>query len=485
MADDKKTPPSPTSPAVPDPNEGPGKGKAFFDRAKSVAATGNFDYAIDMFIEGLFREPFNIEEHKALRDVAMRRKIAGAKSGGGLLGGFGGSKQKYKGKTPKEALLNNEFTLARDVGNISAMTAIMRNADLLGLKDVVVWIGPLLKEANRTSKPKVEIYKELAEIYSKHDEYEKACDAINEAAQLKPDDSELASLSNQYAAQATMKRGKYGEAESFKDSIKDVEGTRKLLEEENLARSVEYRTKNLAGAKADYEANPKELQVIAKYSKALVDMDDEEHENHAMDVLKKAFEETKIYRLKAGIGDVRMKQYKRNLRMLREAVRADPNDKEMLKQYHDLDKERLAYELAEWRDRAEHMPTDLHVKYELGLRLWESKKYDEAIMAFQEAQNNPKHRVDALHFLGRSFLFLGMKPEAVETLKRSIEEYDLAQTGDKKSKELHYWFGRALEENQQSGEAIDVYSKVVQWEIGYADARKRMNDLRAQANGGG
>ena len=486
MADDKKTltPPqsssTPTATAAPDPNEGPGKGKAFFDRARAVAATGNFDYAIDMYVEGLFREPFNVEEHKALREVGMHRKIAGGKSGGGLLGGFGGSKQKYKGKTPKEALLNNTFILAREVGNIGAMTAMIRNADLLGYKDLVLWIGPLLKEANRTSKPKIEIYKELGEIYAKYDEFEKACDAINQAAQLKPDDAELVNLSNQYAAQATIKRGKYDEGDSFQGSIKDAEGTKRLLEEENLSRSEEYRRKNLVGAKEDYEANPKELQVIAKYTKALVDMDEEEFENQAIEVLKKSYAETKIYRLKAGIGDVRMKQFKRNLRMLREAVRADPNDKEMLRQYHDLDKERLAYELGEFRDRADHMPTDLHVKYELGLRLWESKKYDEAIMAFQDAQSNPKHRVDALHFLGRSFLFQGMKPEAVETLKRSIDEYDLATTGDKKSKELHYWFGRALEDNKQINEAIDVYSKVVQWDIGYADARKRMNELRAQ-----
>ena len=100
--------------------------------------------------------------------------------------------------------------------------------------------------------------------------------------------------------------------------------------------------------------------------------------------------------------------------------------------------------------------------------------------AFQEAQNDPKHRVDALHFLGRSFLAQGMKPEAVETLKRSIDEYDLAASGDRKSRELHYWFGRALEENAQFAEAVDIYSKLVQWDIGYADARKRMTDLRAQ-----
>jgi tetratricopeptide (TPR) repeat protein len=479
MEDDSKTSAPPT--ATSDPHEGPGKGKQFFDRARSVASTGNFDYAIDMYIEGLNREPFNLDEHKALREVAMRRKIGGAKSSGGFLGAFGGGpKPKYKGKTPKEALLNNTFILARDVGNLSAMLAILRNADILGYKDLVVWIAQMLRDANRTSKPKVEIYIEIAEILAKNKEFRRAGDVVAEAVKIKADDPQLSTLMNDYAAQAALLEGNYDKAESFRDSIKDVSGTRKLIEDENLVKSQEYLRDALVQAKADYEAKPLELQVINKYLKALQAMDQEEHENLAMEIARKAFEVTKIGRLKEEIGTIRMKQFRRNLRMLRDAVKADPNDKEMLRQFQELNKERLAFELVEFHERAERNPTDLIVKFDLGVRLWEIKKYDEAIVVFQQAQNHPKHRVESLHFLGRSFLIQHMTPEAVETLKRSIDEYDLAATGDKKSKDLHYWYARALEENKQVAEAIDIYSKVVQWDIGYLDARKRMTELRTQ-----
>ena len=74
--DPPRSPAAPEQPA-PDPNEGPGKGKPFFDRGKTVAATGNFDYAIEMYIQGLYREPFNVDEHQALREVAMRGKWRG------------------------------------------------------------------------------------------------------------------------------------------------------------------------------------------------------------------------------------------------------------------------------------------------------------------------------------------------------------------------------------------------------------------------
>lgn len=478
MADEKKN----ETEVATDPNEGPGKGKAFFDRARTVAATGNYDYAIEMAIQGLNREPFNVAEHQALRETALRRKISGVKSGGGLLGALGGGvKMPFKGKTPKEAMLNNEFTLARDVGNITAMTAIIRNADLLNLREVVLWMGTLLKEANRTTKsPKIEIYTELGSIYARYEEFERACDVVNEASKLKPQDGELDALSKQYAAQATIKRGNFDKGESFRGSIKDAEATKKLLEEDNLGKSEEYRKKSVEEARAAYEKNPMELQVISKYHKALWEMDDERYDDIDMQMLLKAYEATKIYRLKAAVGDVRMRQFKKNLRLLREAVKSDPSDKEMVQQYHALDKERLAFELAEFKERAEHMPTDMMVKYELGVRYYESKHFDEAIGAFQEAQANPKIRVEALHLLGRSFLTQGMKPEAVETLKRSIEEYELAPTGNTKSQDLHYWYGRALEENKQFTDAIDIYSKIVRWNMQYLDARKRLNDLRAQ-----
>lgn len=468
--------------AVPDPNEGPGKGKAFFDRGKSVADTGNYDYAIDMYIEGLNREPFNAEQYETLYRVALTRKLKGAKSGGGLFG----PKLPYKGKTPKEAMLNHAFLLAKDPGNISAMLAIVRNAVILEYREVVMWIGGLLLQANKTSKsPKKEIFNEVAGIYEKLEEYQKASEALQHALALDPNNQEMIARAKDLAAQETLKKGKYEEGASFTGSIKNVEETKQLLQGENLAKSEEFRTRALQQAQEDFEKNPKELQVISKYIKALVAMEDEAHESKAIEILEQAYADTKIYRLKAWIGDIRMTQYARNMRVLKEAVKGDPKDKESMAHLEALNKERLQYELGEWRERAEHMPTDMAVKYQLGLRYWQSEQYDNAIVALQEAQQNPKHRVDAMHYLGRSFLIQGMRPEAVETLKRAIEEYDLASTGDNKSKELHYWCARALEANGNAKEAVDMYSKIIRWDIGYRDARKRLNDLRAAEEGAG
>ncbi len=467
--------------AVPNPQEGPGKGRAFFERARTVAATGNYDYAIDMYIEGLNREPFNVAEHTALRDVSLTRKVKGGKAAGGILG----PKLPYKGKSAKEAMLNAEYILAKDPGNIPSMLTIIRNAVELQLKDVVLWIGPTLLAANRTTKtPKLEIFLELSEMYDKMKEYSKASEALQQAMILKPTDLGLSSRAKDLSAKETLEKGNYEQSESFKGSIKDREQTKELMQEESLSKSDDYKIAQIELSRKEYEKNTKELQVITKYVNALRMMDDETHETVAIDVLNKAYKETGVYRHKMAIGEIRMKQFKRNMRFLVEALKGDPEDKETGEQLAEVRKERLAFEVGEFKERVEHFPTDMLFMYEYGVRLYEAGKYDEAIGMFQQAQNNPKHRVEALHFLGRSFLTQGMKHEAMETLKRAIESYELAETGDTKSKELHYWLARAYEENGRFGEAMNLYSTITQWDITYRDSRKRLSEMRAKAAAG-
>jgi tetratricopeptide (TPR) repeat protein len=426
-----------------------------------------------MYIEGLNREPENVPEHQALYDVSLRRKIKGGKAAGGLFG----AKGPYKGKTAKEQMLNAEWMLAKDPGNISHMQALLRNAAAAEYADVIRWFSPLLLLANR-AKPRKEIYIELADIYEKIHEYNKASEAIQAAIELSPTEMELISRAKDLAAKETLRKGQYEKGDDFQQSLRDREGTKNLLEGENLAKSEDYRLRLVAQAKIDYEKNPKDHQLISKYAKTLWDMDEEGYENQAIEVLQRAYQETKTYRYKAYIGDIRMKQYKRNIRLLKDAAKSDPSDKALQQQLLAVAKERLAFELEEYKERVFHYPTDMLFQYEYGLRLYQTKRLDEAIAALQIAQNNPKHRADALFCLGMAFNEKGMKPEAIDTLRRAVESYELADTGDQKTKEIHYWLARALEDTGERAGAVAMYSKITQWDYNFRDVRTRLEALR-------
>jgi hypothetical protein len=96
-------------------------------------------------------------------------------------------------------------------------------------------------------------------------------------------------------------------------------------------------------------------------------------------------------------------------------------------------------------------------------------------------RQDPKLKTDATIVLGRAFLDAGFIDEAVDTLATVIADY--VNKGDKKSIDMTYWYGRALEQKGEVQAAIKAYSQVAQWEFNYKDVQSRIKKLRAaQAN---
>lgn len=460
--------------------EGPGKGQAFFDRAKTVAESGNYDYAIDMYLEGLNREPTNVEEHEALRKVALTRKIKGGKPAGG----FFGPKNPYaKGKTAKDQMLAAEWILARDPGNLSAMQNMFRQAAQAEYIDVVRWAGSMVFMANKNNPqgPKQEIFLELSDIYDRVGDVKKATEAVLAALEMTPQDLDLQARARELAAKQTLVIGNFENNGSFKDSLKDKQKTKELLQEDQLQKTVEYRLKLVENARRDYELNPREHQLISKYAKTLFDMEDDKHDEIAIQVLQKAYEDNKTYRYRQQIGEIKMRAMKRNVRMLAEAAKQDPNDATLKKQLAELRKEQIMLELGEYREQATNYPTDIAIQYEFGKRLFAAHQFDEAIGVLQVAQNNPRHRAEALHYLGHCFRQKNMIPEAIDTFRRSLDAYEMAESGDMNSKKYNYWLAHTLEDSgsaEDIREAIQLYSKITQWDYNFADVRARLEVLR-------
>ena len=58
-----------------------------------------------------------------------------------------------------------------------------------------------------------------------------------------------------------------------------------------------------------------------------------------------------------------------------------------------------------------------------------------------------------------------------------IENYELK--GDAKSKDMYYWYGRALELKGDTASALKSYSQVFQWDANYRDVQSRIKRLRS------
>ena len=467
-------PPPPTETYRDVPDEDRKRAQELFDKGKKVSDTGNFEYAIEMYLSGLNIDPENTDAHKALRDLSLKRKASGGK-------GLGmAEKWKMKKGDDRQNLINAEKLLAYDPGDLGNMVSVFEAAYKAGFYDTVMWIGNVTMEAN-ISRPKGPDYKTfiiLRDIYKGVQQWQDAVKACEWAAKMKPDDMDLQKELKDLGAQVTMMKGKYGVAKSFRESVRDMSKQTKLMREDSDIRTDDMMAEQIASAKAEYEAEPNEPGKLMKYIDILRKTENADFENLAIEILEDAFKRTNQFRWRKAAGEIKLVQLGRMERSMRQAFQASPADEELRKQYAQFRVERWEEELKEYQLWVENYPTETSYRYSVATRLFELKRYDEAIPLLQQTRQDPKLRVEAGTYLGRAFFEAGFADEAVDTLRDVIDAYQIK--GDAKSKDMNYWYGRSLEAKNDIPAAIKAYSQVAMMDFNYRDVQTRIKNLRGQ-----
>ena len=447
----QNTPPEPSS---------SGKGKVFFERAEQVADTGNWDFAIELFIEGIKREPGNIAQgHQRLRDMAMNRTAQGGK-GPGM-----GDKFKHRlGKDPEQNLVNSAFLLAKEPGSQQFMNQLRQAASKLDLSDVIKWVCDIMLESQRLAKKQNgKLLMMLVEDFAAMNEFQQAMAACEMAKILSPDDAVIQQTLGDLSAKYTMHKGKYGEEGDFVDKVADLEGQKKLMEQDNLVQSEHFLLEQIEKARSEYLVDPDVSGKINGLADALMKMSDESYEGEAISVLEKAHRDSGAYQYKLRIGDIKIKQMTRRYRKLVKAGDKDAAKKQLRAQ--------LAFELEEYKERSINYPTDLKLKFELGRRQYLSALYDDAIASLQQAQRDPRHHLAAMSYLGQAFEAKGWMREATETYTKALE----GEMSEEKAKELRYNLGNVQEKTGDLEGAREQFSNVAQADFNYKDVRKRLD----------
>lgn len=450
------------------------KAEAFFKQGRTVASAGQFDYAIEMYLQGLKFDPEATEAHQALREISLKRKASGGKD----MGMMQKMKNRY-GKDDVENMIVAERFLAYDPGNTNRMLELLKYAAEAECKQATMWVGPMLLRANIDSgKPEIGKFLALKDAYMRLGDWQHAVDAAQHALRMRPQDMDLAAEVKNLAAQQTMKAGNYGQGGSFRDSVKNSDEQRKLMDADKDIRSVDALTASIIEARQQYQAEPNEPGKLTKLVDALMKTEQSEYENEAIEVLDAAYKRTGAFRWRFAIGKIKLQQLKRMERSLREEVAKNPKDEEAKKTYKEFLKDRAEEELKEFTLAAENYPTDLTFKYEMARRLIQLGQHTDAIPLLQQAVADAKLRVEGTIELGKAFLAAEFHDEAVDTLHGLTETYQ--GVGDTKAKEIWYWYGRSLETRGDNPEAIKCYSKVTMWDFNYRDVQARIKALRAK-----
>ncbi|MDP6047271.1 MAG: hypothetical protein QGG25_16805 [Phycisphaerae bacterium] len=439
-----------------------GKGKAFFERAEQVAETGNWDFAIEMYIEGLKREPGNIEQgHQRLREAAMKRKAQGGKNPG--------MSDKFKhrmGKDPEQNLVNSAFLLAKEPGSQQFMNQMRQASVQLELNDVIKWVCDILLESQKQAKkPNVKLLMMLATDFAEIEAYAPAMQACEMARTVAPNDAVIQRTLGDLSAKYAIKKGRFDEEGDFTKGVVDIDSQNEQARGDEFSQTEDYVLKQIEKARQEYLASPDVPGKVNAFVDALLKVSDEAYEGEAVDVLTKAHLDSGAYQYKLRIGDIKITQMTRRYKKLVKAGDKDAAKKQLRAQ--------LAFELDEYKERSINYPTDLSLKYELGRRQYLAGQFDEAIGSLQQAQRDPRRHLTAMSYLGQAFEAKGWMREASETYARALE----TEMTEDRAKDLRYHLGNALEKMGKLIEAREQFSAVAQADFNFKDVRQRLDDV--------
>jgi len=414
-------------------SENSAKAMAFFDKAQKAAEKNNFDYAIEMYLEGLKYSPEALEEgHLPLCELALHRQGKGGKKPSMM------ERVKHlRGKTPLEQLINAEYLFARDPEHVPYAEAMLKAAVDGDYTRTGKWIANLIFQKNNASeKPSYHTYILLKESYVKLGQFDKAIAACQHAIKLKPGNTELAEEYKNLSAEQTMASGKYNMAGDFRQSIKDSEKQAKLYSQDRVIKTESYRLSAVRDAEKEYAQNPNLPNNIFHLAEALSDLQTDEAENKAIQLLENAYKNKNDFNFKQRAGLLRIKQLKRKDKDATAALNANPDDAQAKKAAESLKEQQNNCELQHYQLCVQHYPTDLHLKYEYGVRLLRNKNYNEAIPLFQESQKDPRRRIAAMDKTGVCFFMKGWYSDAIDIFKQAIDSCEIQD--DRIAKELRY-----------------------------------------------
>jgi len=449
------------------------KSRAFFESARKMAESSNFDHAIDMYLEGLRFAPDALEEgHLPLGELAVQRQAKGGKKPTMVE-----KVRRLRGKTALEQMLNAEYLFTKDPNHLPYAEAVLKAAVAGGYKKTAGWIANLIFQTNNSAeRPSVQTYLLLKDSYAALGQFDKALAACQRASRLRPDDKDLADEFKNLSAELTMVKGGYDTEDDFRKAIKDREGQDKLHAQASIVKTEDYRLKAVEDARQKLAQNPDVPVNILNLAEALSDLENDQAEHDAIELLDNAYKNSSDFTFKQHAGLLRIKQLRRKVRQAKSSLETNPNDAHAKAAVEQLTVALNTTELEHYRLCVQNYPTDLQAKYEYAVRMVKNRRFDEAIPLFQEAQRDPRRKIQSLNQIGCCFFLKGWFADAIDVLTQAIEAYKIKD--DAIGKELRYNLARAYEEQGNAQEALEIYRKLAQTDFGYKDVSQRVDKLR-------
>ena len=453
--------------------------RALWLKAVAAIELRNFGYAISLLQDILKQEPEFLTGRQLLRRAAVTRSKSTRKSFFNIsTAPIAVMKaQREIKKDPKRAIEMLEKVLEDEPYNRQANLVLKEAALAVGWPEIGVFALRTLLEENPRD---VKLLHELGRLYHQLGDSDQEVEVYNQITEIDPLDAEALRLCKDASARASMKRGGWTQAESYRDLIKDKEEAVLLEQQSRMRLTGEALDQQIAETYARHQAEPANVD-LARRLGAL----NEQKEDFptAITWYQRAADLTKgaDTGLSRKVSDLKIKCLEREIAAQEEFLSTrDATDELYAKKSGELKAakaRRAEILIADARERVARNPTDLQLRFELGEHLLNAGQFREAVPELQRARQNPHARLKAMNLLGCCYAELGMLDLAMKQLEEASKEI---LTMDTMKREIVYNLGLVYKRMGEREKSLACMKQIYEVDYGYRDVAQRVESSYEQ-----
>jgi tetratricopeptide (TPR) repeat protein len=354
-----------------------------------------------------------------------------------------------------------------DPANSGAHRIVVEAATAMEMpRTAVMSLDILLKNSPKDKTLAIQFANTLAET----GDGKRAEKILMDLAQAMPNDNEVFMALKDLSARKTLNEGGYETLQDGKGSFRDALRNEKeavSLEQENRVQKSEDHSQNLI---TEYEtrlkAEPNNLKLLRNLAELYTQKKQFDRALEYYELIKATDAGGSDAAIERSIGETKVRQLDHELSQLNPTA-PDHADKVVR-----LNAEKVEFQINECKKRVERFPTDLAIRFEMGVLYFQAGKISEAIQEFQKSQSNPNKKIASMNYLAQCFAKRKMFDLAAKNLQSAIKE---KPAFDEEKKDLIYNLGTVLESMGKKDEAIEQFKQIYEIDIGYRDVAAKVD----------
>jgi len=436
-------------------------------KARDAFRKKRYELSIDMYLEALRFAPGDKELVEGFFQAA--RKLRETK-GKAMFGGMFSKMSVGTSRDPEKRMAACFRGLAKNPENKTLLLALGEAAGQVGAEETAVEAYRIATEVDAEDAVS---WKLLGRYLGRLGRIPDALAALGHSVRLNPKDQEAAKLRKNLAAEGALQKGRYQEAESTRELLKDQDETRRLEADQRLQLTPDHAKKEVTLIREKVQDAPEDPRGWVRLGELILQTGEEQEALEAFGRARSLQPEN--YDLAVRVGDMELRQRQAVAQRAKEAHLASPDDEALKQAREEALRTFLQAQKTEYARRVKDHPMDLAERFKLGRTLLAMNDFDAAAAEFQQTVRDPRRKTESLLLLAQCFEKKNLTGLALKKLEEAVE--DFPSPTSPQDKDVHYAYGALLERAQKREEARKVFEGIFEVDITYRDVSQRLERL--------